>query len=360
MAAFLVFIVAAAAVTGPLQLPSRDQTMPPAALRETPSTPRTYLAARRALPIKLDGRLDDPAWARAAWTADFTDIEGSSRPQPPLRTRVKLLWDDTCWYLGAELTEPDLWATIRERDAVIFHDNDFELFVDPGGTTHRYFELELNAYATVWDLFLPKPYRDGGKAVNGWDIAGLLVAVGLQGTLNDPRDRDRGWTVELAIPWSAFADSAHVRGPPRTGDSWRVNFSRVEWDRDVVGAAYRPRRDAVTGSLLPEHNWVWSPQGVVNMHLPELWGVVQFGGKEVRSDSVNDAARWALRRVYYAQREFHHIHGAYTGDLAALTLRNLPVELQLRLTADGWEGTLPGSGKRPVWHIRADGLVWHQ
>ncbi|HEV8148951.1 MAG TPA: carbohydrate-binding family 9-like protein, partial [Gemmatimonadales bacterium] len=212
---------------------------------------------------------------------------------------------------------------------------------------------------TVWDLFLPKPYRDGGQAVNGWDIAGLRVAVALQGTLNNPHDRDHGWTAELAIPWSAFADSVPVSVPPHAGDNWRVNFSRVEWDREVITGEYRPRRDSV-GGLLPEHNWVWSPQGVVNMHLPELWGVVQFGGKRIRGDGVNDSARWALRRVYYAEREFHRRHGAYTGDLGALALRHLPGELQLRLSADGWEGSLPRSGKRAAWHIRADGLVWRE
>ena len=25
-----------------------------------------------------------------------------------------------------------------------------------------------------------------------------------------------------------------------------------------------------------EDNWVWSPQGLVDMHVPERWGVVQF------------------------------------------------------------------------------------
>ena len=332
--------------------------LPPAALRGAPPTVRAYLAARRTLAITVDGRLDDPAWQRAAWTADFTDIEGSVRPRPPLRTRVKMLWDDRYWYVAAELEEPDLWATITQRDAVIFHDNDFELFIDPSGSTHHYFEIELNALATVWDLFLPKPYRDGGQAVNGWDVKGLDVAVGLQGTLNDPEDRDRGWTVELAIPWTAFADSAGVTVPPRAGTQWRVNFSRVEWDRDVMAGEYRVRRDSATGKLRPEHNWVWSPQGLVNMHLPELWGVVQFGGARLQSDPDNDAARWALRRVYYAQRDFQQANGAYAADLAALAVPQLPADLGLRLTADGWEAWLPGSRTRPTWHIRADGLLW--
>jgi hypothetical protein len=241
-------------------------------------TPRQYDAVRRSAAISIDGRLSDRAWENAPWTTIFTDIEGAIRPAPRLQTRVKMMWDEGHWYVGAELAEPDLWATIRERDAVIFHDNDFELFVDPDGDARRYFEVELNALATVWDLFLPKAYRDGGHAENGWNIEGLRVAVALDGTLNDPRDHDRGWTVEMAIPWSAFADSGRTVIPPRVGDAWRVNFSRVEWDLDVIGTSYRKRTDAASGKPLPEHNWVWSPQGVVNMHVPEQWGFVHFRG----------------------------------------------------------------------------------
>jgi hypothetical protein len=29
---------------------------------------------------------------------------------------------------------------------------------------------------------------------------------------------------------------------------------------------------------LAEDNWVWSPQGLINMHVPERWGWVEFAG----------------------------------------------------------------------------------
>ena len=237
-----------------------------------------YSVNRSPAAIKINGRIDDAAWSRASWTDYFTDIEGSKRPSPRFKTRVKMLWDDQYWYIAAEVEEPELWATIRDRDAVIFRDNDFGVFVDPSGTAHRYYEIEVNQFATVWDLFLPKPYREGGHAVNAWNITGLQVVVALDGTLNHPGDRDRGWTVELAIPWAAFADSGRNVVPPRTGTQWRVNFSRVEWTVDTAGGVYMKRTDA-TGRALPEDNWVWSPQGVINMHVPARWGVVQFGGK---------------------------------------------------------------------------------
>ena len=247
----------------------------PAVLAGQDTTAR-YIAVWASGPISVDGRLDEAAWAGAAWSAAFTDIEGALRPDPRYLTRMKLVWDSTALYVAAELEEPDLWATLTERDAVIYHDNDFEVFLDPDGDGLAYFELEINALGTVWDLFLPKPYRHGGHAVNQWDIAGLRSAVALRGTLNQPADRDSSWTVELAIPFEALAAGAAAPGVPADGTRWRVNFSRVEWDLDVRGGEYRKAIDPASGRPAREHNWVWSPQGVVDMHRPERWGVVEF------------------------------------------------------------------------------------
>src|SRR5262249_17025392 len=90
--------------------------------------PRHYLCYRARGPVRIDGRLDDPAWKDAPWTQDFVDIEGQGKPRPRFRTRAKMLWDDQYFYIGAELEEPHVWATLTEHDAVIFEDNDFEVF----------------------------------------------------------------------------------------------------------------------------------------------------------------------------------------------------------------------------------------
>jgi hypothetical protein len=222
--------------------------------------PAHYTCRRAASPIRIDGRLDDPAWAAAPWTTEFVDIEGGKRAKPRFRTRAKMLWDDDYFYIAAELEEPDVRATLTEHDSVIFHDNDFEVFLNPSGDGLNYFEFEINALNTGWDLFLPKPYNQGGKADNSWEIPGLRTAVAIDGTLNKSDDRDRGWTVEIAFPWSAFASRAPVTRP-KPGQQWRVNFSRVEW-RHLPGEK--------------EDNWVWSPQGVVNMHVPGRWAYVRF------------------------------------------------------------------------------------
>ena len=69
---------------------------------------------------------------------------------------------------GAGIT-PDVKAqdnTKTKRDEIVFHDNDFEVFLNPSGDGRDYFEFEINALNTTWDLRLVKPYRDGGPALN--------------------------------------------------------------------------------------------------------------------------------------------------------------------------------------------------
>src|SRR6202012_2584167 len=119
-------------------------------------------------------------------------------------------------------------------------------------------------------------YRFGGRALLSWDVKGLRSAVKVEGTMNKPGDKDRGWSLEVAIPLKALA----MWGDPavRAGTTWRVNFSRVGWAREVKAGKYVVLVDPATGRRKPEHNWVWSPQGVINMHVPEKWGYLQFMG----------------------------------------------------------------------------------
>src|SRR6187402_688069 len=226
-------------------------------------TPKSYECFRAEKPLVIDGKFDDKAWKKAEWTTEFVDIEGSAKPLPKFKTRAKMLWDDQYLYIAAELEEPEVKATLTEHDSVIFHDNDFEVFLKPLATEKGYFEFEINALNTGWDLFLNKPYREQGKADNSWEMPGLKTAVQVRGTLNQPGDKDKGWTVEIAMPWSAFASRLPVTTPV-AGTEWRVNFSRVEW------TAGKPKED----------NWVWSPQGVINMHVPTQWGYLKFQGKK--------------------------------------------------------------------------------
>lgn len=233
-----------------------------------PPVPKAYVCRRTARPPRLDGHVTGHEWDLATWTDEFVDIEGSAKPHPRFKTRAKLLWDDRALYIGAKLEEPHVWATLTQRDSVIFHDNDFEVFLDPDGDHANYLELEVNAFGTPWDLKLPYPYRAGGGETP-YTITGLKVGVAIDGTINDPRDTDRGWSVTLAWPWEDLEAWCRGACPPHPGDVWRINFSRVQWKHKVQDGRYVK----LPG---PEDNWVWSPQGVVDMHRPWMWGRLQF------------------------------------------------------------------------------------
>ena len=243
-----------------------------------PDIPRSYEAPRTATPPTIDGRLDDPAWASASSTGPFIDIRGEDHPSPTWITWAKLLWDDTHLYIGTWLEEPHLWGTLTERDAIIYHDHDFEVFLDPDGDGEAYFEIEINVLGTEFDLFLDRTYNQGGQADIPWNLEGLRTAVFADGTINDASDTDRGWGVEMAIPWAGLVspDGEVVTTPPSAGDVWRVNFSRVQWPLHHLATGGYERAAEVSFEVHEEDNWVWSPQGAINMHIPEMWGFVHF------------------------------------------------------------------------------------
>ncbi|MDB6078794.1 MAG: hypothetical protein JWO82_2541 [Akkermansiaceae bacterium] len=256
---------------------------PPAAKTEpvkAQESPLTYACHFTTTAPRIDGDLSDDAWDKAPWSSDFVDIRGGSAPAPRYRTRMKMLWDDKALYVCAKLADPHVWGTLTEKNAVIYQDNDFEIFIDPDGDGLNYYEFEMNALGTIWELTLDKPYSKGGQPTLGTNLPGLKSAVKVQGTINDPSDEDQGWTVEVAIPW---ADMTRYLGnlvvPLHPNDTWRINFSRVQWKSKVEDGKYvrlPAHGTTIPWTEHPEDNWVWSPQGAINMHIPEKWGRLKF------------------------------------------------------------------------------------
>jgi hypothetical protein len=327
--------------------------------------PKSYICRRAKEPLVLDGRIDKPFWAEADWTDEFVDIEGGRRPKPAKLTRVKMLWDDDYFYFAAELIEDEIWATLTERDSVIFYDNDFEIFIDPDGDTHQYYEFEINALNTVWDLLLVKPYRDGGPPVNGWDINGLRTAVYIDGELNRPGAANRLWSVEVAMPWSSLRECAAEGRPPAPGEFWRVNFSRVEWRVETVDGEYRKAINPVTGKPYPEDNWVWSPMGLINMHYPELWGYVVFAdgdGPHSFGLPADERVKWELRKLYYRERNYYAEHGEFTKDAASLMRdgEQWSISPALETTRSLFQISAPSTDGKSVFCIREDGKLWKE
>ena len=260
--------------------------------------PRTYVSFKTEEKIIIDGIANENSWEKAEWSSNFIDIEGALTPK--YQTNVKMIWDDNYLHFYAELEEPHIWGTLKQKDTVIFYNNDFEIFIDPDGDTHNYIEFEVNVLNTIWDLYLTKPYRNKGNILNNWNMKGLKSAVQVNGTLNDPSDTDQSWSVEISIPWKILGEAYGGTVPPEN-NFWRMNFSRVNWEFDLENNHYSRKRKK-DGSYETEFNWVWSPQQVVNMHEPERWGYVYFTTEDskVRHFVIpnDEYIKWYMYEIY--------------------------------------------------------------
>lgn len=289
--------------------------------------PNSYIAFQTSEAIKIDGVEDDASWNKVEWSQSFIDIQGVKKPT--YNTQVKMLWDETYFYILAKMEEPHVWGNLKQKDTIIFYNNDFEVFVDPDGDTHNYYELELNALNNTWDLFITKPYREGNIVLNDWTATGLKSVVKVNGTLNNPNDLDKGWVVEMAIPWAVYKKSYFEDAVPRD-KFWRVNFSRVNWDFQITDGKYERKKDA-EGKFLHEYNWVWSPTGVINMHEPEKWGYVYFSSKEAGgSDAFNipqdEKIKWELYKLHSAQKTYYNKSKTFATSIDSLTTSAIIVD----------------------------------
>jgi hypothetical protein len=257
-----------------------------------------YTAYRAREPLRIDGRLDEESWRFAPRSPRFVDLITG---KPTIHdTRAAVLWDDTYLYVGFWVEEPFVEARLTARDALIYTENDVEVFV---AGADAYYELELNALGTIYEAFFiwEEAYERGGysrdaefsRTIEGatpfngvgfdkhprgprlaffkWDLPGLKSAAAVDGTINDNSDRDRGWTAEIAIPWAGMTSLAQGDGrvlPPRDGDTWRMDFSRFNTKR-----AGPPAEDS--------GGWAWSAHGVWDSHIPELFPYIHFSTETV-------------------------------------------------------------------------------
>jgi hypothetical protein len=98
-----------------------------------------------------------------------------------------------------------------------------------------------------------------------YDLPGLRVAVATDGVVNDASVRDKGWTLEIAIPWVSLKDLANGRSlPPADGDVWGIFLGRFE---QLAG---REPGTSVTGG------WAAGTFGVADTHIPESFTQVTF------------------------------------------------------------------------------------
>lgn len=264
-----------------------------------------YTCRRVSEELAIDGRLNEPAWQRVVKSPRFVDMVTGT---PGLfDTRAAALWDDQNLYIGFWIEEPFVKANLKQRDSLIFLENDVEVFIDGGDC---YYEFEINALGTIYEVFFiwQDAYQSKGfdrqpqfdllksKALSfggdydrqagtfwrgthprglrwaflNWDFPGLRAAVHVDGKINDDSVIDNGWTVEIAFPWEGMKSLATGRSlPPKEGDIWRIFFGRFE-------LLYSSGQE-----IQPHPAWAWNKHGLYDTHRPECFTFVHFSNEIV-------------------------------------------------------------------------------
>ena len=282
----------------PFAQAQNETNFPPIDLSEV----RNLDAIKVSEQIKIDGKLNESSWTKANRSNSFVDLI-TGKPTH-LKTYVSVLWDEKHLYISYQIEEPNVTAKFTKEDDPIYQDNDVEFFI---AGQDAYYEFEINAHGTVYDgLFVWQgAYETSGlskwpqfdrtkpnvqsQVFNGvgytkhprglrwafldWDFSAIKSAVNVQGSLNDPSDKDQGWSVEVAVPWKdlAMLDLSKPRSlPPKIGDTWRIDFSRFNQSKD-------PNNPKDSGG------WALSPHGVWDSHIPEVFPKVILVGPTPKS-----------------------------------------------------------------------------
>jgi hypothetical protein len=253
--------------TGPHDAEGRvlAATIPVSAKPAGSEARKGYVARMVTKAPKIDGKLDDAAWASAPTTGAFVNtMTGAAVAQ---KTEAKLLWDKKFLYVGIENEDSDVWAKLDKRDDKLWTEEADEIMIDADGNGRTYVELQVAPNGTLFDTYLPerRKYEDSidpKMKPFSWNSK-TVAKVRVDGTLNKREDQDKGWTAELAIPLEdvkGMDGKSTLTLPPVPGNVWRINMFRM---------------DVPQGK--PQQAAGWSPPLVGDFHALDRFGELVFG-----------------------------------------------------------------------------------
>ena len=192
-----------------------------------------YEVVRVTERMKVDGRIDETAWAEAPIVGDFVNNRDGSRSQH--KTEARVLYDDHFIYFSFRSVDKNIWATFKRRDEHLWLEEVVEVFVQADPRLPNYIELEVNPLGTMLDIYL----LDVRKPLHyeSWNSEKLQWGVQVVGTV-DGKYGDREWTCEIALPIEDVVTAPHR--PPQPGDRWRMNLYRVERSPEPAELAWSP------------------------------------------------------------------------------------------------------------------------
>lgn len=171
----------------------------------TPARPIVRVAPA---PLRLDGRVDEAAWAAADSIADFTQSDPDEGAPGSERTVVRFLRTPEGLWIGIVAHDADPGAIRRaqlRRDAEYDTDDHVRVILSPlrDRRTGVLFTVNANGFQHDADLVTFESENADWDGV--WDARAQVTA--------------RGWEAELFIPWATLRY-------PTDGEAWDVNVER--------------------------------------------------------------------------------------------------------------------------------------
>ena len=182
-ASFLVVFLAVAVPALARQAPAPPPPVPPAA----------FQVSRATSPVKVDGVLDEDAWAHAAVVPlPFEWAPGDNTP-PPVETECLVTFDAASLYLACRASDPDpsaIRAHLMDRDAIdtLIQDDHVGFMIDTYNDKRRAFQFRVNPLGVQADAIFSE--MDG---VEDWSWDTIWASAGTIGP--------GGFVVEVAIPF---------------------------------------------------------------------------------------------------------------------------------------------------------------
>ena len=138
---------------------------------------------------------------------------------PRLATTVAAYFDDELLTFLFSAADDHIVATHLAHDAPLYEEDVFEMFLAPSSPS-EYFEIEVNPLGTTFDarIFSPDGLRGTMRTELEWEaepMAAVRKVVEADGSTSID-------TV-VRIPFAALS-----RGTPRSGETWRANFFRID------------------------------------------------------------------------------------------------------------------------------------
>lgn len=171
----------------------------------------------------LDGRLDDEAWSKAAVIDKFPAFWNGTPSTGS--TKAHLVWDDKALYFAATMTDREMRSFGTKRNDMLWNGDVFELFFKPRVDQPGYHEFQVNPKSVILELPFPKRGHSF-EELAALPPSGMTAVAKVDGTLDQPGDVDKGWTVEGMIPWTAFRSTV---GRPEVGDTWTFALCRYDY-----------------------------------------------------------------------------------------------------------------------------------